>query len=542
MIDKIIVKDTIKSIDDVNISLSEMFYYLFWIIMLFAKGTGLYEGMRQYNICLVLAMFCLGLKLLFTKYKAADFAWMIPLILFGGWIYLHSKDQSAFILVAVMIGLKEIKLSRVFKIGALVWGGCFAYMILRTFAGGSTGPILAHDKLGLGPILRWSLGYTHPNVLHITYVVLAAFILYLWNIKPGRKQWKITMWLMLGNMYIFMYSVSFTGFLLMTLLLVFNLYLTSERKVRKIERIALQCILPVCVIFSLIGPMILDGNGYLFQIINHALNNRYSATRIYIQELGLSLWGIDVPSLYGFAIDCSYTEALLSYGCVFFVILVIGYMFTIHHMVQKGLWKELAIMLSLLVAGVSEPFLFNASFKNITVLFIGSYLFEVAEYSGKTNAIGFWEKEIFLFSKKDKEISLRVGRIRNICNEINVLICNNKGKLVSISLLAFLLFSVIGAGLVHRPDSIYIGVGSTDCGKREEKYLNMQELEEEFNSLVYEYPGKEKPMYEFSGNMVTIEYIRKIISCGVWGGGALTLLVFIGIMVVGYNCSRERKG
>ena len=75
-----------------------------------------------------------------------------------------------------------------------------------------------------------------------------------------------------------------------------------------------------------------------------------------------------------------------------------------------------------------------------------------------------------------------------------------------------------------------------------EKYLNMQELEEEFNSLVYEYPGKEKPMYEFSGNMVTIEYIRKIISCGVWGGGALTLLVFIGIMVVGYNCSRERKG
>ena len=67
MIDKIIVKDTIKSIDVVNISLSEMFYYLFLIIMLFAKGTGLYEGMRQYNICLVLAMFCLGLKLLFTK-------------------------------------------------------------------------------------------------------------------------------------------------------------------------------------------------------------------------------------------------------------------------------------------------------------------------------------------------------------------------------------------------------------------------------------------------------------------------------------------
>lgn len=542
LIQKFIVKDTIKSIDDVKISLSEMFYYLFWIIMLFAKGTGLYEGLRKYNICLVLAMLCLGLKLLFTKYKVADFVWMIPLVLFGGWIYLHSKDQSAFILVAVMIGLKEIQLPRVFKIGALTWGGCFVYMILRTFAGGSTGPILAHEKLGLGPVLRWSLGYTHPNVLHITYVVLAAFILYLWNMKPGKKQWKITMWLMLGNIYIFLYSISFTGFLLMTLLLILNLYLMGKRRVSKMERMALQCILPVCIAFSLVVPMILDSDGRLFQMINHALNNRYSATRIYIQELGLSLWGVNVPSLYGFAIDCSYTGALLSYGSVFFVALIIGYMFTIHHMVKKELWKELAIMLSLLVAGVSEPFLFNASFKNITVLFIGAYLFEIVGYLSETTKVSFLRKEILLFSGKDKEISLKVGNIRNICNEIMVSVCNNKGKLICISFLAFLICAGAGAKFAYRPDSIYIGVGSTDCGKREEKYLNMQELEEGFNSLVYEYPGKERPMYEFSGNMLALEYMRKIISCGVWGGGTVTLLVFTGLTAAGYYSKRERKG
>lgn len=541
MIGKKDIRDTIKFVDDVNISLSEMFYYSFWVIMLFAKGTGLYEGMKQYNICLVLAMFCLGLKLLFTKYKVVDLIWMIPLVLFGGWIYLHSKDQSAFILVAVMIGLKDIKLPRVFKIGALIWGGCFVYMILRTFAGGSTGPILAHEKLGLGPVLRWSLGYTHPNVLHITYVVLAAFILYLWNMKPGRKQWKITMWLMLGNMYIFLYSISFTGFLLMTLLLVFNLYLTGNRKVSKMERASLQCVLPVCIIFSLVVPMVLDGDGRLFQMINHALNNRYSATRLYIQELGLSLWGIDVPSIYGFAIDCSYTEALLSYGSVFFIILIIGYMFTIDHMVKKELWKELVIMLSLLTAGVSEPFLFNASFKNITVLFIGSYLFEVVGHLSETTEVSFWRKEILLLSGKDKDISLRVRKIKNICSENIVSICNNRGKLICISLLAFLIFAGIGAKFAYRPDSIYIGVGSTDCGKREEKYLNMQELEEGFNSLVYEYPGKEKPMYEFSGNMLMLEYVRKIISCGVWGG-VLTLLVFTGLTSAGHYGRKERKG
>lgn len=327
----------------------------------------------------------------------------------------------------------------------------------------------------------------------------------------------------------------------MILLLVFNLYLTSKRKVSKIERSALQCILPVCIIFSLVVPMILDGDGRLFQMINHALNNRYSATRIYIEELGLSLWGIDVPSLYGFAIDCSYTEALLSYGSIFFVILIIGYMITIHHLVKKELWKELAIMLSLLAAGVSEPFLFNASFKNITVLFIGSYLFEAVERLCETNKDSFLGKEILLFSGKDKEISLKVRKIKNICSEIIVSICNNRGKLICISLLAFLIFAGIGAKFAYRPDSIYIGVGSTDCGKREEKYLNMQEPEEGFNSLVYEYPGKEKPMYEFSGNMLTLEYVRKIISCGIWGGGALTLLVFTGLTSAGYYGRKERK-
>lgn len=496
---------------------SEIFYYLFWVIMLFAKGTGLYEGMRQYNICLVLAMLCLGISLILTGFRVVELIWMSALVLFGGWIYLHSGDQSAFILVAVMIGLKNKRLSRVFKIGAAVWGLCFVYMVLRTLIGaGDPGPMLAHEKLGLGPILRWSLGYTHPNVLQITYVILSCFILYIWNLKPGRGQWGITCWLMLGNLYIFLYSVSFTGFLFMTFLLVLNLYLQGRGRFTKIEEAGLQAVFPVCVLFSLAGPLLLDKETKLFDLINRALNSRFLATRVYLEEFGISLWGRRMSVLKGFAVDCSYTEALLSYGAVFFVLIVLGYMLTIHDMVKKKRHKELAIVLSLLVAGISEPFLFNASFKNITVLFVGEYLFLQSDrIAERIPALG---GKIPFLSCLDKELYIPAGPAESLSAVLRKTLKKYRRSAACVAAVSLAVCAMFGWRFSRQPDSIYVGLYATDCADQEEKYLDAENLPEGFNSEIYEYVSPQDPMYEFDGNMLKVEHVRKTVSAGVWGG------------------------
>lgn len=524
-----------------NIDIGEVCYYLFWMIMLIAKGTGLYEGMIQYNICLVLAMLCLCGKLLLTRYQMTDLCWMVLLALYGLWIYFHSGDQSAFILIAVMIGLKNIKLSRVFQIGAAVWGICFCYMILRTFGGGNPGPILAHEKLGLGPILRWSLGYTHPNVLHVTYVVLAAFLLYLWNWKPSRSQWGIMLWLMAGNVYVFLYSVSFTGFLLMTLLLAFNLRLCGRRRIVKMERILLQCVFPACILFSVVGPMVLDGEGKMFQFLTNALNNRYSASKIYFRELGISLWGIRVPHLHGFAIDCSYVEALLSYGCIFFLLIVAGYLFTINYLIKKEWWSELAIMLALLVAGVSEPFLFNTSFKNITVLFVGEYLFiESAKLADKKDG-SFWNRECAFLSGWNQSYQMPVGGLRRAAERLRESFASRKKAVVCVAAAACLVCGALGAKLSWQPDSIFVGIASTDCADQEEKYLDAWNLPGNFNSAIYEYVSPEDPLYEFGGNMLTVEYVRKIISAGVWGAAGIVIVYLAAMTVLDWKRAGKRK-
>ena len=518
----------------IQLHVAEICYYLFWVIMIYAKGTGLYEGMRAYNMCLVLALFFLILKFIFTKYCVADLLWIIPVILLCGWVYLHSNDQSALILAAMATGMKDIKLSRVFKIGLLMWMGCFAFLSLRALTGGYAGPFLVHEKLGLGPILRWSLGYTHPNVLQITYVVISAFILYLWNLKPGQKQWKISLLLMAGNLYIFLYSISFTGFLLMMVLLFFNLYLSNRKHICRIEYILLQCVFPFCVLFSVAGPMILNKDGAVFQFFTHLLNNRYSATRIYIDELGLSLFGVDVPHLYGYAVDCSYTEAILSYGCVLFALIVLGYLYTIKRLTDQKRWSELAITLSLLVAGISEPFLFNTSFKNITMLLAGDCIFEWSgSLAKKWSKKIFLAKEISLFSRWNKMFCIPDKKIKVFIQEIKRMIYEKRKILFGIVTAAGISCMVMMAMFAQNPDSIYIGIGSTDCGEREVKYLDMNNLPENFNSVVYEYPGPDGGMYEFDGNIITLEYVRKIISAGVWGmiGCAGFVLICCGLSV-----------
>ena len=62
----------IKKNTFISIRIDEVCYYLFWMIMLFAKGIGLYEGMQLYNICLILAFIFLGIKLVLTEYKVVD--------------------------------------------------------------------------------------------------------------------------------------------------------------------------------------------------------------------------------------------------------------------------------------------------------------------------------------------------------------------------------------------------------------------------------------------------------------------------------------
>ena len=513
----------------IELSIGEILYYLFFLSMLLVKGMGLYEGMKSYNICLLFAFVCVFFKLLLEKHTLLELSGIILMGVLGLIIYRVSGDKAPLIYICMIVGLKGISIVRIFKLGLPIWFMCMSVRTFMSLTGLEKGFVLAHEKLSLGPILRWSFGYPHPNVLQISYAVLAAFILYLSN-KRGKELRKLLVLLFVGNCFVFLYAVSYTGFVLTSLLLFIFYYCVTRAKFSCCEKIIINAMLQFSVLFSIVGPL-LTGEGMLLagfdKLLNKILNMRFLASRIYLSQ-GITLFGENFSdSRLGFALDCSYVSLLMNDGIVLFSIVIVLYAGAVFYYLKSNKRKELAVILAFVITGISEPFLFNTSFKNLSLLFVGEFIiFQMAQYCEKhsdsilSTCIG-----IDLFPKK---IMINMVGIYILKEKINRIWYEGKKRIILVCVSAGLLTACIYGVYNKAPETIYISVSNTDCPEREKYYLEMENLPEDFNSIVYEYQGKDVPLYKFDGNMIILERIRDII--GWWIIGS----VFVGIMLIIY--------
>lgn len=380
----------------ITVSMEEILYYLFLALVLFIKGIGLDEGELLFRACLVMGMLLLTGKFLLGCYNIREMLVIVLLGIFSIHAFFVTGSLGLLIYVLMITGSKNIPTRRSFKVGTLVWTCCMLLSFSLAIFGDRKGVMLVHEKFGLGPILRESLGYTHPNVLHITYVVFMAFVLY--NCSKQKKKMLMTiLGLLAGDVFVFLYSVSVTGMLASLLLIAFFLYFELRKRRTKIENIGIMLLIPFCVVISTIAPL-LGGESTAFKIINKIFNNRLLAIRVYFESQGLSLFGAPFMDST-FAVDNSYVYSLLQYGIVFFTIMMLVYFVLIQHLIRDNRNRELAITCTLLIAGISEPFLFNASIKNITVLFIGNLMYAVLE---KRSALSILNREFPFLSRKNR--------------------------------------------------------------------------------------------------------------------------------------------
>lgn len=513
----------------ISFRMGELAYYIYFAVMLLAKGIGLYEGMPLYNACLLFATGVLFIKLVMDSYSLKEAVCMAALVLLGVLIWRNSGEKGPFLYILMIIGMKNIPVNRVFKLGLFVWGSSFVIQMLLALSGIRPGAFMAHDKLGLGHIMRWSLGYPHPNVLHISYVILIAFLLYVLHLE-GRKLVLATVLCFIGNLYIFMYSVSYTGVIFTVVYLVGHLYFNLRKHKTRLEEILIQLIFPACVLFAAGGPLLFKGK--LFALCDKVLNTRFSLSKRGMTEGEWSLLGNRQSELRAadgnFTLDCSYTYLLMFGGMLIFAVMCIGYFFLIRKYVKEQRNSELAIIAGLLIAGISEPFLFNTSYKNLTLIFMGSYFFEMlAKADGKQLQILKWGEKTVTFS---------CGAVKGLLLRIRERMREKAKNTVLIATAAAILSGLFCAVTVSVPDSIYVPRKGSDLYE-EVVYLDMEQLPEEFNSRVLGYVDKETPMYEFSGNIVKVEYIRAIVSSALAGG----VLISGGYLLLGSMGKRKQK-
>lgn len=499
-----------------KVTLKEIFYYLFFSLLLFAKGIGLYDGQKMFKLFLIAAVLFWILKMLVTEYTVREFIVCLIAVLLGGVVYLSSGEKAALVAMMVIVGMKDIPVKRLFKVGLTIWTICFAGALILSFTGIITPLMLVHNKAGLGYVIRNSLGYPHPNVLHISYLILLAFAFQVFDFKGKNARWAVGI-AFVGNIYIFLYSLSYTGIIITTAFLIFVLYFTQRRKVSKAENVIIQCLMPICVIFSLVLPISLKGK--LFELANKIFNSRIELSRYYLRWNNISLFGTPID-MGEKSIDCSYVYCLIYYGVILFLILMIGYFLLIKNLLKEKKMMELALVLGLVAAGFTEPFQFNFSFKNLILPFLGEYLFMVIQGNRCDNSIGLkkiWKVPCFL----NKNILFRKREFK--VNSSNAQ--KNRWAALLILIIGLVLGSVLGSQIAV-PSYVIVNKDNSDRIGEKGDYDIFGEISAEIrsNSIQINCYDAENEVYILEGNIIKLEKVRNIVTCSIMG---VILLLFI---------------
>ena len=125
----------------------------------------------------------------------------------------------------------------------------------------------------------------------------------------------------------------------------------------------------------------------------------------YLTNEPISLFGVrfgETPN-DNYMIDSSFLYSFLQIGIVACVIITLLNLGMIWEYTCKERKIELAIIVSFCVLGLSDPFLYNLSYKNLLFLFIGALFYEKLQ-EARSKDLGIFNREIRWFKVGGKEI------------------------------------------------------------------------------------------------------------------------------------------
>lgn len=388
--------------ENTTIQLSELIYLAYFTVMFGARAIGLYEGMLPYNMMLVTGMLLFLLKIAMTRHTYGEYLLIGVLLFISLIVYYNTGEKGLLLYFTMMLGMKNVSLKRVMKWAAAILSVSFTVLVFLSVFGFKQDITYLHDRAGFGQVLRHSLGYPYPNTLFTTYIVLMVLIMYVLG-KQTKKQLVITSTLMfLGAVYIYLYSCSNTGLIVATFYLLANLWLQLRNRLSIVEKIVLLMAYPGCALLSIVGPLVTSGR--LFQLMDKVLHNRWAYSYYYLTTEPVTLFGTrfgETPN-ENYMIDSSFLYSFLQIGVIPFLIVTALMIGMIICYVKKDKRIELAMIISFCVLGLSDPFFFNLSYKNLMFLFIGELLYLQTSKACK----GLLAKEICILKCGERSISV----------------------------------------------------------------------------------------------------------------------------------------
>lgn len=399
-----------------KISYAEISYLCYFLVLFGAKAIGLYEGMFLFNLSIVAGVLLFGVKILLTKHTILEYVMIISMSLLSMIVYYNTGEKGLLLYITMMLGMKGVSLSRIFKWATLILGTCFAILVFLTSFGFVQDIYYTKDRAFFGMIMRRSLGYPYPNTLFTTYIILMVLIMYVLGKMNKKQLLAVSLLEFAGAVYMFLYSCSNTGIIVATAFLILNYYFQTRKSLSFIEKLLIQLVYPACILVSVAGPVVAKGK--LFQILDKILHNRMRYSNYFLTNEPITLLGQRFKPAPDpeHIIDSSFLYSFLQIGIVAFILVTALNLLMIHDRAKHEKRVDLAIIISFCILGLSDPFFFNLSYKNILFLFIGEYFYRTLK-KGKSHLPPFFSKEIQWLKIGSKEIvtdKLCPGRIREV--------------------------------------------------------------------------------------------------------------------------------
>ena len=521
---------------------AEILYILFYCIILSGKAFGLAEDSILYRILLFAGLLFLFIKTLLTEYTKSSLLLTITVYCIAIFSYVRSKDLGFLLCCAVLIGIYKCQLKHVLVPVVCLWSGAFVFMTIATQAGLLQDHYYVHDKTGLGYIVRNSFGYPHPNVLHISFLMITCLVMYLWG-RGKKNSLRLTFLLALANIYVFIYSVSFTGLLISIIYLLLNYIVEvciansrAEGHLGHVIDLLMILVFPICVLFSVAGPVTF--HGALYDLSDKIVHHRFVLSNFYLTQEKLTLFGhvLSHTPDANRSIDCSYVYLLVHNGLVPFILFCIFYMAAIWSCIRKHEYQRVCVILACAIAGITEPFLFNTSFKNTSLIFAGDCLFNMLPLQAKDR------KSICLIPFMNRSITLR--RVRTLHYNIGQLSQKSGAAFrkhrTAIFLLctgSFLCTLLIAPRFMLQHTGVLIPTEYCSDGYPDPPHTytaaELKMFQEEGIRLLSCEPGKELAL--FQGKTIVYENVRTVNNLAV----CVTLLTLIIILLVA--CMHDLK-
>ncbi|WP_196229623.1 hypothetical protein [Butyrivibrio fibrisolvens] len=546
------MKEQAESSDNM---IAEMVYIAYLAVLYFVRGIGGYEGQLLFNIALVIGLLFFGLKVLITDHSIVEYFVIASLIALGFIIYIRTGEKWFLLNITMLLGIKDVDSKRALNVVLFVLSVTFSICFILCMTGLVEPLRMLHPKTGLGFVLCYGMIYAHPNSLHSMFLLIEALIIYKVGIVKGKKLLLFVTALIVANIYIFLYSFSYTGFLSVNILVFIYFVICLRSTIGKLGSIVLQAIFPICLGFSMIGPLVIKGRA--FDIINKLLSTRYNLSRYFLTEQPKTLFGTTfvIPDyLEHYTMDCSYVYLFMQYGIIAFVVMCIGYLMLINYLIKKNKKVELAITLAFCIGGVAEPYLFNSSFKNITLIFMGIMFYDLMGRIQGDRAISRSFRILDMRSidfgirnkiaaKNEKCMIRRLtsDSVDRECGKLNDSQMKNNIKIVIpavFGMICMLIFIIATDNIKGLYISEELNQARSDAQVFYLTRDDVLQLEDE-GYEVLDYTSANEPMYEYLGMTGTMEYTRRAVSVMLWSFAVS--MAFVLIYIHRKNGNRRNK-